>query len=107
SALLSFGMYHGQVENLQQLAQHMDVTDTAVMERAAASGGTAGLYGTVMPQAVLVTTHEMLGYVVIAGLWIMLAIALFRFGKLNRRRLVNWRKKWRGLFAAQAIPVEA
>ncbi len=103
SAVISFGMYHGQTENLQQLAQHMDVTSTMVATRAAASGGSLGLYGAVMPQAVLLTVQDMLGYVVIAGLWIMLGVLLFRFGSINRRRLVNWRKKWRGVVAGQVI----
>ncbi|WP_242918001.1 hypothetical protein [Pontibacter liquoris] len=103
SALISFGMYQGQVEHLHQLAQHMDVTNTAVMARAATSGGTLGLYGAAMPQAVLVAAREMLGYVVMAGLWIMLIVWLFRFGKMNRRRLVNWRKKWRSIVGAPAV----
>jgi len=103
SALISYGMYHGQIENLQQLAQHLDFSNAAVMARAATAGGSAGLYGTVMPQAILVTAQEMLGYVVIAGIGIMLAVLLFRFGKMNRRRLVNWRKKWRSIVGAPAV----
>jgi hypothetical protein len=103
AALISYGMYQGQVENLQQLAQHMDMTNAAVMARAATSGGPLGLYGAAMPQAVLVTSQEMLGYVVMAGLWIMLVVLLFRFGKMNRRRLVNWRKRWRSIVGVPAV----
>jgi hypothetical protein len=41
--------------------------------------------------------------VVLSGGWIMLGILLFRFGSINRRRLVNLCRKWRSIGAAQAV----
>ncbi|MFB9864626.1 MFS transporter [Rufibacter immobilis] len=102
SALVSYGMYHGQIDNLNQLAQNMDALHPAVAARALASG-VQGLYGSVTVQAVLLTVQEMLGYVILAGGAILAGVAVFRFGKINRRKLVNWRKKWRAAVAFQTI----
>ncbi|WP_181307304.1 MFS transporter [Rufibacter sp. XAAS-G3-1] len=102
SAVMSCGMYHGQIDNLQQLAQNMDALNPNVVARFLGSG-VLGLYGSATAQAILLTAQEMLGWVVLAGGGIVLFVLLFRFGMVNRRAMVNIRKKWRSAVAFQAI----
>ncbi|GAB2534143.1 MFS transporter [Rufibacter soli] len=102
SAVISYGMYYGQIDNLNQLAQNMDALNANVVARSLGAG-TLGLYGAATAQAVLLTAQEMLGYVVLAGICIMGFVGLFRFGKVNRRKLVNIRKRWRSVVAFQTI----
>jgi DHA2 family multidrug resistance protein len=96
SAVISYGMYHGQLDNLQQLAQNMDALNPNVAGRLQVSG-TAGLFGAVQAQAVLLAAKEISGYILNAGLFIMLLVLLFRFQPLNRRKLVKWRRRLNGL----------
>lgn len=96
SAVMSYGLFHGQFENLLQLAQNIDAFNPNVAARLQASG-TLGLYGAVQGQAMLLAARDMSVYVVEAGLVIMLVVLLFRFSPVNRRKLVKWRKRMQGL----------
>jgi hypothetical protein len=80
-ALISYSMYHAQIDNLHQFAQNMDATSISVAASMVSLGGTAGLYGTLMPQALLLT----MGYLVITGLRILPRLFLFHFGKEGER----------------------
>jgi hypothetical protein len=109
STLLTNWSYRAQVKNTTELAAHMDALDPQLLARvqpvgqaAAARGADTpvaqqqALYGMVQPQAILLTVRELLGYVVLAGLGILLFVLLTRMRPLNRRRLVAWRRRWRG-----------
>ncbi|KAA9332815.1 MFS transporter [Adhaeribacter soli] len=96
SALVSYGLYHGQLENVFQLAQNMDALNPNVAARLQSSG-TMGLYGTAQIQAMLLSAQELSGYIIEAGLIMMLLVVLFRFRPLNRRKLVKWRRRLNGL----------
>ncbi|GEO03984.1 MFS transporter [Adhaeribacter aerolatus] len=96
SAVMSYGLFHGQLENLLQLAQNMDALNPNVSARLQTSG-TLGLYGAVQGQAMLLAARDMSVYVIQGGLFIMLLVFLFRFSPVNRRKLVKWRRRMNGL----------
>ena len=109
STLYSNWSYRAQVQNTAQLAAHLDALDPQLQARmqpamraAAARGvdaqvaGQQVLYGMVAPQAVLLTVRQMFGYVVWAGGGVLTLVLLLRMRPLNRRRLVAWRRRWRG-----------
>lgn len=114
SALYSWGMYAGQVSHTQALAGKMDLLDPLVSARyqaarlpalslgaeAAHTRGASALLGSVQVQAVLVTGQELFGYVAAGGIAVMLLVLVMPFQPVNKRRLVNLRRRWR-----QVIPV--
>lgn len=109
STLFTNWSYRAQVKNASELAAHMDALDPQLLARvqpagqaAAARGADAqvamqqSLYALVQPQAILITVREILGYIVLAGFGVLLFVLLTRLRPLNRRQLVNWRRRWRG-----------
>jgi DHA2 family multidrug resistance protein len=108
SAVFATATYRAQVRNTTVLAQSMDALDPQVLARtqAAAQAAAAGnngvvatqqaLYGLVRPQAALLASRELLGYVVWAGVGTLAFVLLVRIDPLDRRRLVNWRRRLRG-----------
>jgi DHA2 family multidrug resistance protein len=109
STLYANWSYRAQVDNTTQLAAHMDALDPQLLARmqpamrgAAARGldtqtaGQQALYGLVVPQAILLTVRQLLGYVVWAGAGVLVLVLGLRMRPLNRRRLVAWRRRWRG-----------
>jgi DHA2 family multidrug resistance protein len=109
STVFATATYRAQVRNTTVLAQSMDALDPQVLARtqAAAQAATAAgnnavvatqqtLYGLVRPQAALLASRELLGYVVWAGVGTLAFVLLVRIDPLNRRRLVNWRRRLRG-----------
>lgn len=109
STLYANWSYRAQVQNVTELASHMDALDPQLLARvqpaarAAALRGLDGqvatqqaLYGLVAPQAVLLTVREIFGYVAWAGVGMLVLLVFIRMRPLNRRRLVAWRRRWRG-----------
>lgn len=109
STVFTTATYRAQVRNTTVLAQSMGALDPQVLARtqSAAQAATASgrdavvatqqtLYGLVRPQAALLASRELSGYVVWAGLGTLAFVLLVRIDPLNRRRLVNWRRRLRG-----------
>ncbi len=111
SAVYAFGLYQGQQQHTVDLAGKMDAWDPQVSARfmaARQSGlsqgtevaqmmGARALAGSVQMQAVLVTVKEWMGYISMAGLATMAFVSLRSFQPVNKRRLVNLRRRWRRL----------
>ncbi|PQA54531.1 MFS transporter [Siphonobacter curvatus] len=111
SAVYAFGLYQGQQQHLVNLAGKMDALDPLVTSRylAARQSGTSlgpeaaqmmgarALLGSVQMQAVLLTVKEWMGYIVLAGFASMAFVSLRSFQPVNKRKLVNLRRRWRRL----------
>ncbi|GAB4044318.1 hypothetical protein [Spirosoma litoris] len=111
-------LYAGQVEHLLDMAQQMDGLQPGVQARfqgayagAIAQGGSSqiaqsvaaqSLLSTVQVQTTLVTLKQIYGWITLAGLAVLVFVALFHFQPFNRRKLVNWRRRARGL---EIIPI--
>lgn len=114
SALYSWGMYYSQISHTQALGGRMDLLDPLVTARYQAAGlpassmgaeavhsrGAQALLRSVQVQAVLVTGQELFGYIVLGGLAVLVLILVLPLQPVNKRRLVNLRRRWR-----QVIPV--
>ncbi|PKK36180.1 hypothetical protein BWI96_12255 [Siphonobacter sp. SORGH_AS_0500] len=111
SAVYAFALYQGQQQHLVDLAGKMDALDPQVTARymaARQSGlsqgtevaqimGARALSGSVQVQAILVTVKEWMGFISIAGFVTLAFVSLRSFQPVNKRRLVNLRRRWRRL----------
>jgi DHA2 family multidrug resistance protein len=83
-AIYSWAMYKLQWQHVGDLAVNMDGVNTINQAR----GNGMALYGTVQVQAVLSAAKELFGYILIAGIPVMVYVAVHRFNPVRRRLVV-------------------
>ncbi|GAA4786723.1 MFS transporter [Olivibacter ginsenosidimutans] len=91
SALFSWGLYQLQWDGITALATEMDAMDPWVQ----ASGG-AQLYPSVQTQATLTAIKRLFGYIALASTLVLIYIALHPFYRLQHRKLILARKRFKG-----------
>jgi MFS transporter, DHA2 family, multidrug resistance protein len=91
-SILSWALYKLQLQNVTNLASHMDAVDFMGQLR----GGSLMLYKSAQLQAIMLAVKQLLGYTIIAGFVILTYIALHRFGSTRYRRIVIIRKRLKG-----------
>jgi hypothetical protein len=91
-SILAWALYKLQLQNLTNLASHMDAADFMGQLR----GGGLMLYKSAQLQAIMLAVKQLLGYTIIAGFVILIYIALHRFGSTRYRRIVIMRKRVKG-----------
>ena len=62
---------------------------------AAQSLGVQSMWGSIQVQATLNASKEIFGFIILAGVLVMLLVLFFRFSPVNLRRLVMLRGKFR------------
>lgn len=92
SAVFSWGLYQFQSDSMMELANGMDAMDAWVQAR----GGGMQLYASVRTQSTLIAVKELFGYTALAGLLVLVYIALHPFHRLHRRQLIIRRKRFKG-----------
>ncbi|WP_320054554.1 hypothetical protein [uncultured Acetobacteroides sp.] len=91
-SILTWAFYKLQLQNLTNLASHMDAVDFMGQLR----GGGLMLYKSAQLQAIMLAVKQLMGYTIIAGFVILIYIALHRFGSTRYRRIVIMRKRLKG-----------
>ncbi len=82
TALYGYWLYTGRQEHFNHLAGMIDNNDALLKEL----GGSAGIYRSLQEQAILTTSKEISGYIIITGAIILAGmIAAFIFSAINRR----------------------
>lgn len=88
-SVFSWLMYKLQLQNASDLAAHMDATNTIALMR----GGGMGLYGPVQMQSIMLAAKQLFGITIVAGIVVMIYVALHRFEPIHHRRLIHI-SKW-------------